>query len=296
MSTQPVKPADTVNSLERLGDEALAAGKMSEALQRYDEANKVILAGVVDKDVETSTKLADALIRIATKANDVRRELQPPPKSPAERAAELRAAADAAAETGNLSQASHMSFRLGETLEKLGDRQGAESAYREAVVLARQVDAADPELMLAAFCSLINFLAPSEESIALAAEMAGNLVDRDEMYHPMRAAEAAYHWAVAELKFAEVTPSRTDHVIDGIVRQAIEMLDDICFHGKSQALQRQVAAVLRTVGRGSEADQWQTEADKYEDWKWFMDQEIPGHVHLWDIRIDLSDQSGADEW
>ena len=69
---------------------------------------------------------------------------------PADQAAELRAAADAAIETGDLARASHMSFGLGATLEELGDRDAAESAYRQAVVFARQVDAADPELMLAA--------------------------------------------------------------------------------------------------------------------------------------------------
>lgn len=286
MSERRSLVADTVEERERLGDEALAAGRLDEALDHYEEVNNLIrpLMDVV-VEVETSTRLVEALNRTRAKLLDARGELLPPP----DHAAELRAAAEAAVETGDLARASHTSFRLGEALEESGDRDAAESAYRQAVVFARQVDAADPELMLAAFCSLINFLAPSEESIALAAEMAANLIERDEMYHPMRAAEAAYHWAVAELKFAEIIPSRADHVIDGIVRQAAEMLDDICLHEKSQALQRHVAAVLSTIGRGAEADEWQAEADRYEDWEWFMDQQIPGHVHLWDIRIDLSD-------
>lgn len=62
---------------------------------------------------------------------------------------------------------------------------------------------------------------------------------------------------------------------------------DINFHGNSQALQRLAAEVLRSVGRGAEAHHWQAEADKYEDWEMFMEQQIPGHVHLWDIRIDV---------
>jgi hypothetical protein len=115
------------------------------------------------------------------------------------------------------------------------------------------------------------------------------------MYHPMRAADAAYHWAVAELRFAEAAQHRVDHAIDGIARQAIEMLDGICFHDKSQALQRLVADVLRSAGRDVEADQWQADADKYEDWEWFMEQEIPGHVHLWGIRMDLPAHVGEDE-
>ncbi len=120
---------------------------------------------------------------------------------------------------------------------------------------------------------------------ALAHEMASNLIERDEMYHPMRAADAANCWAIAELKFAEVETHRVDHAIDGIARPAIDMLDDICFHDKSQALQRLVADLLRSAGRDADADQWQADADKYEDWEMFMEQEIPGHVHLWDIRF-----------
>ncbi|CDP88732.1 hypothetical protein BN975_04575 [Mycolicibacterium farcinogenes] len=146
---------------------------------------------------------------------------------------------------------------------------------------------------MAAFISLIHFLSPSAESVTLAQEMAANLIDRKEMYHPMRAADAAYHCAIAELRFAELSPHRVDHAIDAITRPTITMLDDICFHGNSQALQRLAAEVLRSVGRDTEADEWQADADKYEDWSVFMEQEIPGHVHRWDIRIDLS--AGADE-
>ncbi|MBP2450942.1 hypothetical protein [Mycolicibacterium lutetiense] len=212
-----------------------------------------------------------------------------------ERATELRAAVETSMEEGDLAHASHMSFRLGETLEDLGDREGAESAYRHAVVLAREVDANDPELILAAFTSLIHFLSPAEESVALAQELAGYLIDRDDMYHPMRAADAAYHCAIAELNFAEVAPYRMDHAIDDIARPTIKVLDDICFHDKSQALQRHIADALRSVGRDAEADQWQADADKYEDWEWFMEQEIPGHVHLWDIRIDMPDHARPGE-
>ncbi|GAS92470.1 hypothetical protein [Mycolicibacterium brisbanense] len=290
----------SAEELEQLGDEALAAGEFEQALAHYRAAHSLILdvldpALIHEADFDLVGTVTDNLSRVGTKADDLWRKLQPPPKSAAERAGELRANVDEAMATGDLADASHAGFRLGETLEELNDREGAESAYRRAVVLARQVDADDPELMLAAFSSLIHFLSPSEESVALAQEMVANLIDRRETYHPMRAADAAYHWAIAELKFAEVAQHRMDHAIDGVARQAIEMLDGICFHKGSQKLQRVVAGVLRSAGRDSEADQWQADADKYEDWEWFMEQEIPGHVHLWDIRIDLPTHGREDE-
>jgi tetratricopeptide (TPR) repeat protein len=285
MTEQPVLIADAVEASEQLGDRALCSGRLDEAIDHYEEVNNLLLPliDVVFYD-ETSVRIVQVLNRTRAKVLDIRRRLLPP----APRAAELRTLAADSTNSGDLAHAAKISIDLGETLVELGDRDGAESAYRQAVALARQVDATMPELMLWAFSALVEFLCPSEESVALAHEMAANLIDREEMYHPMRAADAAYHWAIAELKFAEVAQHRMDHAIDGIARQAIEMLDDICFHDKSQALQRLVASVLRGAGRDAEADGWQADADKHEDWEWFMDQEIPGHVHLWDIRIDLS--------
>lgn len=124
---------------------------------------------------------------------------------------------------GHIVHAAEVCIRLGEILTELGDLDGAESAYRQAVALARQV------------------------------------------------------------------------AIEGIARQAIGMLDEICMHDLGQALQRHAADTLRCVGRDVEADQWQAEADTYEDWSAFMDQQIPGHVHLWDIRFDLSARPGLIE-
>lgn len=297
----------SAEELEQFGDEALAAEQPEEAIRHYDSAHDSLsealdLAVDADADFEVVSMIADDLMRLTEKAFDARSRLQPPPeshqpspKSHLEQAAILRTTVDESMESGDLAHASHMSFRLGETLEDLNDREGAESAYRQAVMLAREVDAGDPELMLAAFSYLIHFLSPSEESVALAQEMAANLMDRREMYHPMRASEAAYHCAIAELRFAEVNPDRVDHAIDAITRPAISMLDDICFHDKSQALQRLGAEILRRVGRDADADQWQADADKYEDWEMFMEQEIPGHIHLWDIRFDQSDRSSDDE-
>lgn len=286
------RPHASAEELEQLGDEALTAEQSEQALQHYEAAHELLCEAlnlVVDEDAEFElvSMIADDLIRIEEKAFDARSRCQPPPKSHEERAAELRAVVDEAMESGDLAHASHMSFRLGETLEDLGDNESAESAYRQAVVLAREVDARDPELVLAAFVSLIHFLSPSEESVALAQEMAEKLIDRKEMYHPMRAAEAAYHCAIAELRFAEVNPHRVDHAVDAITRPTITMLDDICLHDNTQALQRLAAEVLRSVGRDTEAIQWQAEADKYEDWSDFMEQQIPGHVHMWDIRVDV---------
>ncbi|OMC05692.1 hypothetical protein A5733_18610 [Mycobacterium sp. NS-7484] len=289
----------SAEELEQLGDAALSAEQLEQALGHYQNARKILcealdLVAEAEADFEVVSMIADDLMRVTEKAFDARSRLHPPPesqlpppKSGREKAVELRAAVDESMAEGELAHASHMSFRLGETLEDLGDREDAESAYRQAVVLAREVDADDPELVLAAFVSLIHFLSPSEESVTLAQEMAGYLIDRRDMYHPMRAADAAYHCAIAELNFAEVAPHRMDHAIDEIAGTAIKMLDEVCFHGRSQALQRLVADVLRSAGRDSEAESWQADADKYEDWGSFMEQQIPGHVHLWDIRFDL---------
>ena len=231
MNAQPQKSAE---ELEQLGDQALTAGQLKEALDHYDAARRLIFEAfdadlIKVVDFEAVSRITDDLSRVGQKARDVWRQLQPPPKPLDERAAELRATVDASTEAGDLAHASHMSFRLGETLEELDDQEGAESAYRRAVALAREVDASDPELMLWAFSALIEFLGPTAESVALANEMATNLINRDERYHPMRAAEAAHNWAIAELKFAEVTPHRVDHAIGGIAQKAIEMLDDVCF-------------------------------------------------------------------
>jgi tetratricopeptide (TPR) repeat protein len=287
----------SADELERLGDEALAAGELQAALHHYSEARRLVFdmldPGLMQgTDFDTVSEIADELSRISRKRDDLARATQPPPKPLEEQAADLRAAVDVSMEGGRIVHAAELCIDLGEILAELDDVDGAESAYRQAVALAREVDTAMPELMLWTFRRLIEFLAPSEESITLAQELAANLIEREEMYHPMRAGDAAFHWAVAELKFAEVARHRVDHAIEGVARQAIEMLDEICMHDSGQALQRHVADTLRCVGRDVEADQWQAEADKYEDWSAFMEQQIPGHVHLWDIRIDLSAGAG----
>lgn len=291
MTADTQSAMEAMSDFEHRGDEAVSAGCPDQALALYGQAercyNDVIdwEKPVLDQvDDVTFGLVLDSLRRIRTKMSTVVEQLESSTDSPADPVAELRAEADAAMEEGDLAHASHMSFRLGEELAESGDRGRAESAFRQAVALARQVDAADPELMLAAFSSLIDFLAPSEESIALASELANHLLNRDEMYHPMRAAEAVSVWAHAELEYAEVVPERLNHVIDGIVRQALDMLDDICFHEDAQQLRYEVARVLCTNGRQTEADEWCAEADKFAAWERFPDQQIPGHVHLWDIR------------
>jgi tetratricopeptide (TPR) repeat protein len=283
--SEPLQPLTSVaEDLERLGDQALIAGDLDEALEYYLTVTALGLA-----DHEVPTRITDLLGRVAVKINDVRFRLQ----SPGVRAAELRTAADQATDSGSLAHAAHLRVQLGEALEEMGDSEDAESAYRQAVVLARKVDADDPELMLYAFKALTSFLGPTAESIALASEMGSNLVVRDEMYHPMRAAEAACHWAEMELWFAEEAPHRIDHVLSGVVEPAVDMLDDVCDHGRAQDLRRQAAAVLRIAGRDAEAGPWQEAADEYENWECFSDQQIPGHVHLWDIRVGPF--AGADE-
>lgn len=287
----------SVDEFELLGDEARSAGQWEQALDHYERAEGLVferfdLAMRQPGDLDEVVRTADVLNRVVRKVCEAMHALQPPPPSAAERVAELRAALEWSVESGYLAHAAGVAVDLGSALAELDDRDGAESAYRQAVAFARQVDADQPDLMLWAFRSLIDFLAPSEESITLAEEMADNLIDRREMFHPMRAAEAAYHWAVAELRFTEVAQHRVEHAVDGIARRAVEALDCVCLHDMSQALQYQVADVLGRLGRDAEADLWQAEADKYGDCSEFMENQIPGHVHLWDIHIDVPDPHG----
>ena len=284
MSEQP-----TAEECEFLGDEAAGAGQFEKALDHYSQARRLrcdaltmALAGN-DLDSQSMSTYGTDSTRLNQKIRTIVDELNPP-KTLSERIADLRVEMDEHLISGRLNLASHLSTQLGAAYEEFGDLDEAESAYRSAVVLARQVDAHDPELLLHTFWALIDFLPPSEESVARAKEMASNLIERREMYHPMRAADAAYRLALAELDFAEIAPQHMDSAIDGSTREAIEMLDGVCFHDKSQELQRWVAAVLRAVGRDTEADHWRSAADRYEDWEWFTDQQMPGHVHLWDIR------------
>ncbi len=283
MNEQP-----TAEECEFLGDEAAGAGQLEEALDHYSQARRLrcdalTMALVGDGlDSQSMSAYGTDSARLNQKIRTIVDELNPP-KTQSERIVDLRVELDEQLSTGRLDLASHLSTQLGSAFEELGDQDEAESAYRQAVVLARQYDR-DPELLLHTFWSLIDFLPPSEESVSLAKEMASNLIERREMYHPMRAADAAYRLALAELDFAEIAPQHLDSAIDGSTRQAIEMLDGVCFHGKSQELQRWAAAVLRAVGRDTDADSWRAAADRYEDWEWFTDQPIPGHVHLWDIR------------
>ncbi|RUP30404.1 MAG: hypothetical protein EKK51_17155 [Mycolicibacterium sp.] len=284
MTEQP-----TADEYEFLGDEAAAAGQPEQALDMYAEARRrhcdALRLAISSEsfDMQALTPTNAALKRLNDKICTLVDELHPP-KTLTERIADLQTEMDEHLASGRLDLASHLSVQLGAAHEELGDNDEAESAYRYAVVLARQVDARDPELLLHTFWSLIDFLPPSEESVALAREMASNLIERKEMYHPMRAADAAYRLAIAELDFAETAPQHLDSAIDGSTRQAVEMLDGVCLHDKTQELQRWAAAVLRAVGRDSDADTWRAAADRYDDWEWFTDQQIPGHVHLWDIR------------
>lgn len=284
MTEQP-----TADEHEFLGDEAAAAGQPEQALDMYAQARRLrcdalrLAISSESIDMRTLAPTNAALKRLNDKIRNLVDELHPP-KTLMERITDLQTEMDEHLASGRLDLAGHLSVQLGAAHEEFGDNDEAESAYRYAVVLARQVDARDPELLLHTFWSLIDFLPPSEESVALAREMASNLIERKEMYHPMRAADAAYRLAIAELDFAEIAPQHLDSAIDGSTRQAVDMLDGVCLHDQTQELQRWAAAVLRAVGRDADADTWRAAADRYEDWEWFTDQQIPGHVHLWDIR------------
>lgn len=275
--------------LELRGDEALAAGDDERAIELWWEALDAFLAeseaGHGD-DTAQPDQLLQHVTRLTEKIYEAQRNREPEPDPPTDPTM-LQAAVAAALEAGELILAAQECAALARAHTELADPDGAESALRQAVALARDVDAADPELTLWAFSSLVDFLSPSEESVALAQEMAATLIERTDMWHPMRAAEAATHWALAELAFAEVAPHRVDHAVDLVARRAVTMLDEVCFHDQGQELRRRVAHLLRSVDRHADADTWQADADRYEDWSVDMDQQIPGHVHLWDIRYDL---------
>lgn len=285
--------AATAEELEFLGDDRFDSGQLNDALDFYVQARRLrcdaldlALASQQQQLLSVTAFNAD-MSRLNGKIQAISTELAAPPQPVAEQIASIRTELDEHLMDGRIDLAAHLSVQLGAALEELDDQNEAESAYRYAVALARQVDARDPELLLHTFWTLIDFLPPSEESLALAQEMATNLIKRKEMYHPMRAAEAAYCWATTELNFAERHPDRIDRAVNTIARQAMEMLDGTCLHDQSQHLQREVAEILRRVGRDIDAAHWQAKADEYEDWEPFTDQQIPGHVHLWDIRGDV---------
>jgi len=217
------------------------------------------------------------------------------PQSPEEWAAEYRIEADKAAAEGDLARASHTWVVIGEARETAGDRGGAESAFRRAVALARQVDAQDPELVMYAFTTLSDFLAPSEESVRLAEELVESL-ERREMFHPLRALNAERLWARALLKLVAVDPSRIDEAVRraGI---AADLGDRVCSHDVARQLRRDVALTLHAAGRDDEATWWETTANQWGDWDdddMFDDLVIPGHVHLWDLIVGPPPHAGDD--
>ena len=178
--------------------------------------------------------------------------------SGSDRAAELRARIEADVASGDLAMVSTWHEGLGDVLAEQGDREGAESAYRQAVAVAREIGPDDGfagfQLMWA-FRKLIHFLAPSEEAVQLGAEVLVILTSSDEEICDTYVAEAASVWATASLRFAELQPDHLDKAI-GSAKQAIEMWNRYsCFGDHVAALQAQVAKTLRVLGRGAETVQ-----------------------------------------
>src|ERR1043165_9491519 len=131
----------SADELERLGDDALAAGELQAALNHYSEARRLVFdmldPGLVQgTDFDTVSEIADELSRISRKRDDLARATQPPPKPLEEQAADLRAAVDVSMEDGRIVHAAELCIDLGEILAELDDVDGAESAYRQAVALA----------------------------------------------------------------------------------------------------------------------------------------------------------------
>ena len=203
-----------------------------------------------------------------------------------------------AMEKGQTAHACSRIVAVGDRLVELGDQRAAESVYRQGVALARQSGSEDPNDVYHAFESLISFLEPSDESVALAEELY-QLLERPDMQHPMRSAETAYLRASVTLKLACINRSKLQDALTA-ARVGIETCDDVCFHQDARRLELQVIDALLHHGLDYEASNWrialrtQEEGAKdYRGWKkviegdedWY--EQIPGHVHLWDIRVEM---------
>lgn len=292
-SSRLVGPSGFSQDYEQLGNAALAAGDEELALALFATAFRRALAeeDAVKADptleIRSPSACTVAIHRVAWKAAEL---LDDPPRSPLPILGDLIdkrwAEIDDAAAAGELLVAAERAVKFGDVLDDLGELAQAETAYRRAVHFARELDAADPELLLLTFRSLIDFLPPSAETRALAGELVDKLA-RPKCHHPMRTAEAACCQAKAELSFVAVDPNALDAALDAVAN-AIRLCDEVCFHDRTQELQWLTAVWLRQAGREVEAEQWQAEADRYEEWDPFSDQQIPGHVHLWDVRVSKS--------
>lgn len=103
----------------------------------------------------------------------------------------------------------------------------------------------------------------------------------------MRIAEALTLQADVALDRA----GRDRELIDAALEAATEAAasnDECCLHDVAQSIRWDTAELLNRHGRADEARTWQEQADRYGDWEPFSSTQIPGHVHLWDTRIDAS--------
>ncbi len=274
--------------LERQGDAAREDGDVGAALEYYKQACSLLY---VEAQNAYTDETFDALGRVSAKYI----ELDKPLMLPADQACEVVADEMArATEEGDLVRAAYAACRLGEIQEEMGDREEAESSYRQAVALTRMATEDAPDLMLKTFKALAMFLSPAQEALALAFEVTQAMLER-EMRNPIRDVGAAELWCIVELERAIIDPSRMDYVLNN-VRVAINAADDACIHETARGLRLRASVALRMVGRIEEADEWQAEGLRYQDWTTFPEQEIPGHFHAWDVRGDKREVPGHVAW
>lgn len=295
--SDPSGPLAAVEQIEQFGDDHLSDGQVEEVVIKYKQAASACAMVLIETSShEQQAALNDALSRIVEKGRAAWREL---PASQRVSIGDVRfgqTMVDRAIADGDLPLAGYLSIEYGRMLLAEGDAERAETAFRQAVTLAREVDADDPELVLLAYVTLLTALGPTEEALSLANELSLAMIGRKELYHPMRAANAVCIRAVLELNYSLTHPAHLNEAIQ-VCQHAITFADNVCFHDKAQELQRAAAIALREAGRVDEAEHWQALADQYDDWEPFDDQQIPGHVHLWDKRVDTSHLTRpADEW
>jgi len=199
---------------------------------------------------------------------------------------EVIAIRDAAYDEGDLPTACHHAYLLGCLYRDTSQLQEAEAAFRESVMLAREMGEEFPELVLMVFANLARFLWPSKESVTLSNELTEYL-DRPKTSHPMRGAEAAHLHAESMLHLARIDPQVLDEAVVA-ARDAISICDDWCLHYLAHSLREDVVYSLKARDRDSEASLWEAEIVRYGTWEADnkdSNRQIPGHVHLWDIRF-----------
>ena len=207
--SDPSGPLAAVEQIEQFGDDHLSDGQVEEVVIKYKQAASACAMVLIETSShEQQAALNDALSRIVEKGRAAWREL---PASQRVSIGDVRfgqTMVDRAIADGDLPLAGYLSIEYGRMLLAEGDAERAETAFRQAVTLAREVDADDPELVLLAYVTLLTALGPTEEALSLANELSLAMIGRKELYHPMRAANAVCIRAVLELNYSLTHPAR----------------------------------------------------------------------------------------